>query len=92
MWEINLAGMLTREINEKGEKLYSIDEVFPNMHPGLILKGARNREGLTQIQLAKKISVKPRRISEIETGKRPIDKEMAKHLSKALNTNYKIFL
>jgi plasmid maintenance system antidote protein VapI len=33
-----------------------------------------------------------RHISEMENGKRPIGKEMAKKLGKALNISYKVFL
>jgi plasmid maintenance system antidote protein VapI len=38
------------------------------------------------------IGVKSDHISEMEKGKRPIGKEMAKHLAKALNASYKVFL
>jgi DNA-binding XRE family transcriptional regulator len=74
------------------ERLYSIEEVFPDMHAGDILRGARYREALTQAQLAEKVKVKPSHISEMERGKRPIGKDMAKRLAEALNTSYKVFL
>jgi ribosome-binding protein aMBF1 (putative translation factor) len=72
--------------------LYNLEEVFPDMQPGNILRGARHREGLTQAQLAATIGVKPSHISEMEKGKRPIGKDMAKRLAKALNTSYQLFL
>ena|SRR4030042_1503481 len=59
---------------------------------GKALIGARYREGLTQIQLAELIGIPQRHISEMENGKRPIGKEMAKRIGKALNINYKVFL
>ncbi len=74
------------------DRLYTVEEVFPEMRPGDILRGARHREGLTQAQLAAMIGVKPSHISEMETGKRPIGKDMAKRLAKALNTTYQVFL
>lgn len=74
------------------DRLYSVEEVFPQMQPGDILRGARHREGLTQAQLAAKIGVKPSHISEMEKGKRPMGKDMAKRLAKALNTSYQVFL
>jgi len=43
---------------------------------------------LTQAQLAFMIAVKPGHISEMEKGKHPIDKEMARRPDKALNTSY----
>jgi DNA-binding XRE family transcriptional regulator len=59
---------------------------------GKALAGSRYREGLTQMKLAELISVPQRHISEMENGKRPIGKDMAKRLGKALNISYKVFL
>ena len=76
--------------NEDGT--IDLNELFPDLHSGSAIKGLRYREGLTQDQLAKKINVKRHHISEMENGKRPIGKEMAKRLSNALHTDYKVFL
>jgi plasmid maintenance system antidote protein VapI len=73
-------------------RLYSIEELFPDLHHGDTLNGARLMYELTQAQLAAMIGVKPGHISEMEKGKRPIGKEMARRLAKALNTSYKVFL
>jgi hypothetical protein len=59
---------------------------------GKALAGVRYREGLTQIQLSEMTGIPQRHISEMEHGKRPIGKEMAKRLGNALNIGYKIFL
>ncbi|MCX5827596.1 MAG: helix-turn-helix transcriptional regulator [Deltaproteobacteria bacterium] len=59
---------------------------------GKALAGARYREGLTQIKLSELTDIPQRHISEMENGKRPIGKEMAKRLGKALNIGYKVFL
>lgn len=59
---------------------------------GLALRGLRARESLTQRQLAELIGVSPHHISEMENKKRPIGKEMAKRLAKALNADYRVFL
>ena len=59
---------------------------------GKSLAGARYREGLTQIQLSDMTGIPQRHISEMENGKRPIGKEMAKRLGKALDISYKVFL
>jgi DNA-binding XRE family transcriptional regulator len=66
---------------------YSDDEL-----PGVVLLGARTKEGLTQVQLANKINVTQGHISDMECGKRSIGKNMAKTLGQALNVNYKVFL
>jgi plasmid maintenance system antidote protein VapI len=48
--------------------------------------------GVTQIQLSELTGTPQRHISEMENSKRPIGKEMAKRLGKALNISYKVFL
>ena len=48
--------------------------------PGVLLSGARYREGLTQAQLAEKAGIPRRHISEMESGKRPIGKKNARLL------------
>ena len=70
----------------------ALEEAFPDLHSGSAIRGLRYREELTQAQLAEKIGVKRHHISEMETGKRPIGKEMAKRLARALKTDYKLFL
>jgi DNA-binding XRE family transcriptional regulator len=59
---------------------------------GKALAGARYREGLTQMKLAELVGIPQRHISEMENGKRPIGREMAKRLEKALGISYKVFL
>ena len=59
---------------------------------GKTLTGARYREGLTQIQLSELTGIPQRHISEMENGKRPIGKETAKRLGRALNISYRVFL
>jgi DNA-binding XRE family transcriptional regulator len=78
------------DISER--ELYSAKEVFPDSHPGRLLKGLRTRENLTQAQLSEKTGLNTRHISEMEHGKRPIGKTMAKRLAAALNASYKMFL
>jgi len=80
------------EGQDEAGRIYSIEEVFPNFHPGDTLKGARLMHELTQAKLAAMIGVKASHISEMEKGKRPIGKEMAKRLAKALRTSYQVFL
>ena len=87
-----LAGMPCRSGDEGEERSYSVEEVFPDFHVGHALRGLRLREGLSQKQLSGMVGAKPSHISEMESGKRPVGKEMAKRLAKALRTNYKVFL
>ena len=71
-------------------------EAFPELEdpvvPGVCLRGARGKEGLTQEQLARVTGLHQRHISEMENGKRPIGKRIAVLLAKALDVNYRIFL
>ncbi|WP_449244681.1 helix-turn-helix domain-containing protein [Desulfobacca acetoxidans] len=67
-------------------------EVFPDFNPGVALRGGRKKEGLTQKDLARLIGVSKNRISDIEHGKLPIGKEMAKRLGGILKVDYRVFL
>ena len=78
------------------EETLSWREAFPkgflDNEPAVVLRGARRRENLTQEQLAKLTAISRRHLSEMENGKRPIGKENAKKLAKALKTDYRLFL
>ncbi len=60
--------------------------------PGVVLAGARGKEGITQRELARRVGIPQRHISEMERGKRPIGKEMAKKMAKALKIDYRVLL
>jgi len=60
--------------------------------PGVVLAGARGKEGITQRELAGRVGLPQRHISEMERSKRPIGKEMAKKLGEALNLDYRALL
>jgi DNA-binding XRE family transcriptional regulator len=71
-------------------------EAFPGWSdaqlPGVALAGARHKEGLTQVQLARLSGIPQRHISEMEHSKRPIGKELAKKLAQVLKIDYRVFL
>jgi DNA-binding transcriptional regulator YiaG len=71
-------------------------ECFPDWSeaqlPGVALAGARHKEGLTQVQLARLTGIPQRHISEMEHGKRPIGKKHAKKFAEVLNIDYHVFL
>jgi len=60
--------------------------------PGVALKGARAKAGLSQNELADKLKIPQSHISDMENGRRPIGKKMAKRLAEALKMGYKVFL
>lgn len=69
------------------------DKYFPGESEAAVhLRGARGREGLTQIRLAELTGIPQRHISEMENGKRSIGKENAKKMAKVLQCDYRRFL
>ncbi len=59
---------------------------------GVLLKGLRGREGLTQVQFAQKIHVTQANLSNMENGRRPIGKQIAKRIERIFKVNYRYFL
>ena len=86
------SGEEIRPVDDEGEPLYSVEEVFPNTTPGTMLVGGRGKEGLTQQQLSDITGIPRRHISEMENNKRPIGKELARKFAKALRVDYRVFL
>jgi len=68
------------------------EKSFPNYNSSVALRGARHKESLTQKELAKLIGIGQHHISEMENGKRPIGKEMAKKFAEVLHIDYRVFL
>src|SRR5579862_3709392 len=59
---------------------------------GLALRGARYREGLSQKALAKHTGISQENISKMENGRRPIGKNVAKKLAKALHIDFELLM
>lgn len=74
----------------------SWQELFPELEGepkySIALRGARNKEGLTQVELAEKTGIPQGHISSMENGKKEIGKERAKRLAEVLNIDYRVFL
>lgn len=78
-------------------KKISIKNIFDKLDAkytkaGALLKGLRLREGLSQVAFAKIIEVTQANLSNMEHGKRPIGRIVAKRIEKAFGTNYRYFL
>ena len=80
-----------RAIAEEPESI-PWEEVYPDFNGSVALRGARKREAQTQKALACPVRVSQTHISEMEHGKRPIGKDMARRLAKVLKVNYRVFL
>lgn len=59
---------------------------------GLVLRGMRYRENLSQRQLAQKSHVSQNEISKIENGKRSVGEKVARKLASALNMDYRLLI
>lgn len=85
--------------NDDDDELVSYDEMKSIMDDllgektvGDAIRIYRNREDITQNELALKSGIKRQHISEIERGQRNIGVATAKKLAAALNCNYKSLL
>src|SRR5271155_5139 len=75
------------EDKSKAPKGGAPEDVFENIEKkytkaGVLLRGTRHREGLTQADMAKKIGVTQADLSKMESGKRPIGKILARRIEK----------
>lgn len=59
---------------------------------GLVLRGMRYREDMSQTELAKRSGVSQNEISKIENGKRPVGEKVAKRLAKVLHFDYLLLI
>lgn len=81
----------------KPKKTSTIKDIFAKFDEkytkaGSLLKGLRLREGLSQIEFARKINVTQANLSNMENGHRPIGKIIAKRIEKVFGANYRYFL
>ena len=68
------------------------DEIDAYSEGGLMLRGSRHKAEMTQVDLAKALGISQHHISEMENGKRPIGKVMAKRLAEIFKCDYRKFL
>ncbi|MCL2283825.1 MAG: helix-turn-helix domain-containing protein [Fibromonadales bacterium] len=67
-------------------------EKTANITPGKNLRTVREMRSMKQKELADKLGIKARQISDMENGRAPIGKKMAMRLGKTLNMDYRHFL
>lgn len=68
------------------------DRIAKYKKAGLVLRGMRYRENMSQKELAVKSGVHQNEISKIENGKRTVGEKVAKRLAKALQFNYRLLI
>lgn len=64
----------------------------PSQRTASILRGARYKENMTQVDLAKKLKITQSDLSKMEHGKRPIGKKLAQRIAEILKIDYRILL
>lgn len=79
------------------ESIVSAENIFSSINkkhskPGALLRGIRIREGLTQIEMAKKLKMTQSDISQMENGIRNIGRTIAKRIEKLFDIDYRSFL
>jgi len=86
--------VVTKQVREKGVPWREVfaSEIAKYTEVGAALRGARFKEDMTQKEVAEKLGILPHHISEMEHGKRPIGKAMAKRLAKLFHVDYRVFL
>lgn len=75
----------------------SIDGAFGDLFKqygkqGVLLKGLRHKEGLSQVDLAEILDITQSNLSAMENGRRNIGKEIAKRIEKKFGLDYRLFL
>ena len=89
---------LVGALREYQEKTYSWRELATERlrnaggESAYMVKSAREGASLTQSQLASKLGIPQPNISQIESGKRPVGKRLAKRLAHIFNLDYRVFL
>lgn len=70
---------------------HTLEDVFPDAHPGRIMRGYHVREDITQKELAKRLGIAQTHVSELEGGNRLISRNMAKRLAEVFHTSPRVF-
>jgi ribosome-binding protein aMBF1 (putative translation factor) len=73
-------------------KIVAKDALKKHKQAGMVLRGARFREGMSQKELAKRSGISQENISRIENGKRKVGEKVAKKLAKPLKIDHHLLL
>ena len=68
------------------------DDIARYGKAGIVLRGARYREGLSQKELAKRTGISQENISKMENGQRAIGKKVAKKLARVLRMDFELLI
>lgn len=66
--------------------------VEPQRISGTLLRGARTKAGLSQLEVCSRLNIKQANLSALENNKRPLGEELAKKFGKLYKIEYKLLL
>lgn len=82
---------------DSDDDVKTINDAFGDLiekygEPGVLLKGLRHKEGLSQIEFAKIIGITQTNLSAMENERRAIGKEIAKRIMNRFGVDYRLLL
>lgn len=66
--------------------------VEPQRISGTLLRGARTKVGLSQLEVCSRLNIKQANLSALENNKRPLGEELAKKFGKLYKIDYRLLL
>ena len=81
-----------KEISLPWQEVLKDDINAAGEEPAYFVRAARKGAGMTQTRLAEKLRMPQSNLSQIERGRRPVGKTLAKRLEKIFNVDYRVFL
>lgn len=94
---VNLLRGLQEKVVNSGDESVPASEVFPDLKDpakrvGIIFRGIRSKNNLTQGEVAERLGIDQSDVSKIEKGKRSIGKALARKIEKEFGIDYRRFL
>ena len=92
-----LLSLLRNLQDDSNDDSVPAEEVFPDIRDpqkriGIIFRGIRFKNDLTQVEVAKRLGIDQSDVSKIEKGKRPVGKALAKKVEKEFGIEYQRLL
>ena len=94
---LNLLRGLQEKDEDADEGSVPASEVFPDLKDaekrvGIIFRGIRSKNNLTQAEVAERLGIDQSDVSKIEKGKRSVGKALAKKIEKEFGIDYRRLL
>jgi ribosome-binding protein aMBF1 (putative translation factor) len=92
-----LRALQEKVVNSDDEESVPASEAFPDLknpakRVGIIFRGIRSKNDLTQAEVAERLGIDQSDVSKIEKGKRSIGKALAKKIEKEFGIDYRRLL